>query len=269
MQWPIRALPNTYFPDPALNRMKSAGDAGGARVHFLSTEPNNLTYLLRNRYGWMNRFIAPDDVVVEIGAGAGLSQKFVDSRIILTDVEPNPWIDACADGLQLPFGNATIDVTICTNVLHHFTSPVGFLNGLQRCLKPGGRVLIFEPNPGLLLLLMLRIMRHEGWSFAVDVFDPTAAVNDPTDPWSGNNAVSEMMFADHQEFEKNLTGFEIIHDQFSECLMFPLSGGVTAKRKTLELPMVALKIIDSIDRMLCCLSPGIFAMGRTVALLKR
>src|SRR6267142_1751336 len=63
--------------------------------------------------------------------------------------------------------------------------------------------------------------------------------------------------------------FEVVHDGFAECLMFPLSGGVTAKTKTLELPMTVLKILDWIDGKLCRLSPGIFAMRRSIALRKR
>ena len=63
--------------------------------------------------------------------------------------------------------------------------------------------------------------------------------------------------------------FEVVHDRFTECTMFPLSGGVTAKAKTIELPTPLLKIVDSIDRFLCRLSPKIFAMGRAVVLRKR
>ena len=111
-------------------------------------------------------------------------------------------------------------------------------------------------------------MRHEGWSFDVDVFDLTAPVNDPADPWSGNNAVSYLMFRESGAFQENARGFEVVHDGFAECLMFPLSGGVTAKTKTLELPMTVLKILDWIDGKLCRLSPGIFAMRRSTSLMR-
>jgi hypothetical protein len=111
--------------------------------------------------------------------------------------------------------------------------------------------------------------RPEGWSFDVDVFDPTALVNDPADPWSGNNAISHLMFHDKRVFQENVPGFEILHDRFTECIMFPLSGGVTAKTKAIELPTAVLKIIDWIDGKLCRLSPKIFAMGRSVVLRKR
>ncbi|MGH7116800.1 MAG: class I SAM-dependent methyltransferase [Stellaceae bacterium] len=217
----------------------------------------------------MNGFILPDDTVVEIGAGAGFSQQFIKHEIIATEVNPHSWIDACVDAMNLPFGPETIDVAICSNVLHHFAHPLRFLLELRGCLKPRGRVLLVEPHPSFLLLLALHIMRHEGWSFEVDVFDPTAVANDPSDPWSGNNAISELMFRDSRMFEKHAPGFEIVHNRFSECLMFPLSGGVTAKIKSLELPIAVLNFIDAVDRKLCRLSPKIFAMSRAVALRKQ
>ncbi len=269
MRAPSSLLPTTYFPSHSQNRMRSETDLEGARVEFFSRKNNNLKYLLKNRYEWMRQFIFPGDTVVEIGAGAGFSQQFVGGGIIATDITPHPWIDACVDAMNLPFGPETIDVAICSNVLHHFSQPLKFLLELHGCLRPCGRVLLVEPNPSFLLLLALRIMRHEGWSFEVNVFDPAAAANDPADPWSGNNAISDLMFRDHRKFENYTPGFEIVHDSFSECLMFPLSGGVTAKTKSVELPIAVLNLIDAVDRKLCRLSPRIFAMGRSVALRKQ
>ena len=174
-----------------------------ARAEFLSKRNNNLLFLLQNRYGWMNRFIRQDDTVVELGAGAGFSKKYVKNNFILTEISPHPWIDVCMDAMNLPFGADTIDVVICDNVPHHLATPIKFLQDLHRCIKPGGYVPLFEPNPSFLLLLALRMMRHEGWSFEVDVFDPAVSVNDPADPWSGNNAISYLMFRNRSVFEKN------------------------------------------------------------------
>jgi SAM-dependent methyltransferase len=196
-------------------------------------------------------------------------RQFIDRKIIATEKYSYQWVDACVDAMNLPFGLETIDVAIRPNVLHHFAHPIKFLLDLHGYLKPSGYILLLEPNPSFLLLLALRVMRHEGWSFEVDVFDPMALANDPADPWSGNNAVSELMFGDRKVFEKHAPGFEIVHDNFSECLMFVLSGGVTAKTRTFELPMKVLKIVDAIDRKLCRLSPKIFAMARSVVLRKR
>ena len=112
-------------------------------------------------------------------------------------------------------------------------------------------------------------MRHEGWSFDVDVFDPAAQVNDPTDAWSGNShAVSHLLFRDLEQFTRRVPGFRVVYDRCMECLLFPLSGGVTAKTWTVELPMPVLGALARLDRLLCRLSPSVFAMGRSIALQK-
>lgn len=263
-------LPATYFPKHTQNRMASEGDLVRARADFVSRKSNNLEFLLRNRYAWMNDYIEKEHTVIEIGAGAGLSKSFIKrSTVITTEISHYPWVDICVDALNLPFHSDSIDVFICINVLHHLTTPIRFLRDVYRCLKGGGHLLLLEPNPSLLLLIALRIMRHEGWSFELNVFDPAVCVNDPADPWSGNNAISYLLFADKSAFEKNAPGFEIMHDAFSECIMFPLSGGVTAKIRTVELPVRLLKIIDRIDHRLCRLAPMIFAMARSLVLRKR
>jgi SAM-dependent methyltransferase len=264
----MRLLPKTYFPHHTDNRMESEGNLLRARADFLAMRQNNLRFLLRNRYKWMNRFIKLGDTIVEIGSGAGFSHEFIKGNVITTEIEPYPWVAICLDAMRLPFGPQTIDVVICVNALHHFANPVRVLHDLHGCLKLGGFLLLFEPNPSVLFLLLLRIMRHEGWSFEVDVFDRTASVNDPADPWSGNNAISYLMFRDRTVFRKNAPGYEIVHDSFRECMLFPLSGGVTAKTRAIELPIPVLKIIDQIDRKLCRLMPMVFAMGRAVVLQK-
>lgn len=264
----MRLLPRRYFPDHTQNKMLSEGNLLQAHTEFLTNKNNNLFFLLRNRFEWMNRFIRPSDIVVEIGAGAGFSKEFIDGNIIMTEIVPYPWIDICMNAMNLPFAANAIDVVICVNALHHFAIPIKVLHDISRCLKSGGYILLFEPNPSFLFLLLLRIMRHEGWAFDVDAFDPGTRVNDPADPWSGNNAISHLMFRDKSFFEKHAPEYKIVYDIFAECMIFPLSGGVTAKTKTLELPITALRIIDWIDRRLCRVWPMMFAMGRAVVLQK-
>jgi SAM-dependent methyltransferase len=161
-----------------------------------------------------------------------------------------------------------VSVFICSNVLHHVPSPIQFLQDVYGCLKPGGFLLIQEPHPSLLFLLALRIMRHEGWSFDVNAFDRAAETNDPADAWSGNNAMSHLLFHDHEECARHCPGFRVVYDCFVECLLFPMSGGVTAKTKTLELSMPVLRVLSRVDKALCRLAPSIFAMGRSIALQK-
>ena len=70
------------------------------------------------------------------------------------------------------------------------------------------------------MLLALRLMRHEGWSFDVDVFDPSAQASDPRDSWAGNNAVSYLLFRDMKQFATAVPGFHVVYDRYMECTLF-------------------------------------------------
>jgi len=248
--------------------MTREGDVVAARAEFLAGGSRNLHALLRSRYEWMNDYIEADDIVVELGCGAGLTPCFLRSgTLFATDVHPYPWVAACVNALHLPFKPASVDVFICINVIHHLAGPANFLDSVQACLKPGGYVLVHEPNPSFLMLAALWLMRHEGWSFDVDLFDPDSVANDPGDAWSGNNAVSRLLFGDTR-FHSRFPQLRIVRDRFTEALLFPLSGGVTAKTWTFELPNSVLNVIARLDSVLCPVAPAILAMGRSIALQK-
>ena len=119
---PVRLMPRRYVPAHRDNRMKSEGDSTHARAAFLTQPSNNLTFLLRQRYAWMNTFIRPSDTAIEVGCGAGLAKFFIESRnLLLTEVVPHPWVDICLDAMRLPFGPSSVGVFICSNVLHRRT----------------------------------------------------------------------------------------------------------------------------------------------------
>jgi len=262
-------LPRTYFPAHTENRMSHEGNVERARAAFLAGPTRNLHALLQQRLTWMGGFIGPGDIVVELGCGAGLTGFFLPNvAIFATDVRPYPWTAACIDALRLPFAAESVDVFICINMIHHLAAPTVFLDSVLRCLRPGGRLLIHEPAPSFAMRAALRLMRHEGWSFDVDAFDATVPANDPTDPWSGNNAISGLLFDDRDRFVRRFPGFRIVFDRFSEFLLFPLSGGVTARTAVPELPAWALRAVAAADRLACRLAPSLFAMGRSLALEK-
>jgi demethylmenaquinone methyltransferase/2-methoxy-6-polyprenyl-1,4-benzoquinol methylase len=47
---------------------------------------------------------------------------------------------------KLPFGDATFDRILVVDALHHFKDPVRALGELMRLLKPGGRMVVEEPD---------------------------------------------------------------------------------------------------------------------------
>jgi SAM-dependent methyltransferase len=262
-------LHGPYFPRHEDNLMGSEGSVALARQNFITSRFRNLDVLLRSRYEWMNQYLSPGKAIIEVGAGAGLSPLYLTHKPTLTDAASNPWIEKYIDATKMDFESNSVDILIASHNIHHFYSPYKFFTECERVLRKDGIILIQELNTSLLLRFLLRLMRHEGWSYDVDVFDKNAVVNDKNDLWSANCAVPEMLFSDSTAFEHTFTNFKIESNELCECLIFPLSGGVISKAPVPELPWLILRAILSLDQFLVKLAPTVFAMGRRVVIRKR
>lgn len=53
---------------------------------------------------------------------------------------------AAADATRLPFGDGSFDRVLIRDVLHHVPAAAAVLAEAQRVLKPGGRLILVEPN---------------------------------------------------------------------------------------------------------------------------
>lgn len=266
----MTVLPTTFIPASNENRMHHAGDVAKARNSFESNRPNNLDQLLRHRYLWMNEYLNGLNAVIELGCGAGFSKFYIENKnLILTDVSNQPWVDKWVDALDLPFADESVDAFLLSHMLHHVSHPKSFLMNLSKKLKKNGIIVIQDVYTGALMRFLLLLMKHEGWSYDVEIFDETAAVNNPDDPWSANCAIPDLLFSDTEKFEKNFPELKVSKLEKNECLLFPLSGGVISKTIMIPLPVFVLKIIAKIDSVLVKLAPSFFAMGISVVLTKR
>lgn len=222
----------------------------------------------------MNEYIdtTTDQFFVEIGSGPGFSPLYLKKKPLLTDVEKNSWIDRIIDATHMDFDDHSVDLMITSHTIHHFYSPYTFFMEVLRVLKEHSILLIQELHCSLLMRLLLRVMRHEGWSYEVDVFDPNVIVNDPRDPWSANCAVPTLLFEDIQKFESVFTNdncrLKILRNEVCECSIFPLSGGVIAKTSVPRLPKKVLQFLSFLDKQLIKVAPHIFALGRRIVIQK-
>jgi SAM-dependent methyltransferase len=252
--------------------MRNEDGVEQARELYYRRPVGNLAYLLRHRFSWMNEYIQPGNAVgIEVGAGIGVSRDFIRSRrFFLTDLAGSDWLDVqWADSTAMPVKTGSLDYVVCSNMIHHVAQPVRFLEEMGRVLRDGGVLIIQEVNCSFFLRLALRVMRKEGYSFEVDVFDRSAVMSDPDDPWSANDAVPNLLFDDADRFHREVPWFRIIRNTFSEFILFLNSGGVTAKTISIPLPEWALRIAEKIDNTLASAFPMVFALQRQVVLKKQ
>ena len=253
------------------NRMKNEGEVGKAREYYFNGAPNNLKFLLDKRFSWMNQFIQYEQKGIEVGCGTGLSKLFIkckDYRI--TDYANNEWLDdKMVDALNTPYENESLDFVVSSNMIHHVPYPIQFFQEMHRILKPGGVVIIQEINASWCMRKILKLMRHEGYDFTINVFDPNLICTDPNDLWSANCAIPNLLFDDEAKFNNEVKEFKIIHKGFSELFLFLNSGGVIAKTKCVKLPNFMLKLVNSVDKLLVSISPQTFALQRQIVLKKQ
>lgn len=110
-----------------------------------------LPWVAADRARKLQRFVRPDDVVVEIGVGAGWNLRSLacrrrigqDVADFLADDLGDQGIEFVGDPGALDDGLA--DVVVCHHVLEHVPSPLDTLTEIRRVLRPGGTLLLFVP----------------------------------------------------------------------------------------------------------------------------
>ncbi|MFN9719921.1 MAG: class I SAM-dependent methyltransferase [Planctomycetota bacterium] len=187
-----------------------------------------------------------DGIAIELGAGAGFVRDVI-PEMLTADVLPYRSVDLVFDATRMPFADESLRFIGMLNVLHHIPDVASFLSECQRCLKPGGRMLIVDQYPGLLSKWIYRCLHHEPWNpDASDWSFPSGG------PLSGANGALAwiVFFRDRQLFEQKFPDLRIHRITPHTPLRYWLSGGL--KRWNL-IPRLLWKPACLIDRwMMTC-----------------
>jgi len=250
-----------YVPLATEDRMAGPSDTAAARARYYGKPSANLRILVENRYRWMNTFIQPSDRGVEFGAGPGFARELIHSKsLLLTDFAEAEWLDVKnVDAMATPFKDAEFDFAISVNMIHHLAYPLRFFREMARILRPGGRLIIQDVRCSVFLQAALRLQRHEGYDFGVDVYDEANACTNPDNPWAGNNAVMDLLLEKQSELERRVPELALVHRSYSEFLTLLNSGGVVARTAYVPLPLSVVKLVDTLDRFLTRSWPRVFA----------
>ena len=257
--------------DPSSNKMKTVSNVNFARDEFMKNNNKNLNFLLNNRFKWMKNFFNENDQGLEVGAGAGFSKYFIkNKKFKISDLAEYDHLDLVnIDAQNTKLETNTYDFVIASNMIHHVPYPIKFLDEMHRILKPGGKLIIQDANCSILFQIITIIMKHEGFDFTKNVWNENEAMSNENDVWSGNIAVTNLIFDDLNNFKKRFSDkFTIQHHKNYECFIFLNSGGVTSKTIYLPLNNFLLTGLNFIDNILTKFFPNIFALGKQIVLKK-
>jgi len=164
--------------------------------------------------------------VLELGSGAGFFGRYVPG-LITSEVLTCSGVQLVVDARRLSFASGSLRAITMVDVLHHVSESRSFLMEAQRCLRPGGCILMIEPWVSTWSRLIYTRLHHEP-------FDPSAK------DWhfSGDGPLSDangalpwiILQRDRRDFESQFCDLEI---QIVRPLMpfrYLVSGGVSMRQ---------------------------------------
>ena len=263
-------IKNKVYYNKKENRMKDEGNVLNARALFYSAKTKNLKFLLKNRYDWMNFYINPENIGIEIGAGTGISKEFIKCKNFkISDYAEYDFLDyKNIDATNTNFDSEKFDFVIASNVIHHISHPKKCFIEVDRILKKGGKFIIQDINCSIVTQIITMLMKHEGFDFGVDVFDENVCATNSENLWSGNDAIPNLLFDDMKKFKNEFPNFQLLFHDYKECICFLNSGGVIAKTFYIPLNYFLLQICNKFDIFLTKFFPKIFALQRQIVLKK-
>jgi SAM-dependent methyltransferase len=189
-----------------------------------------------------------EGLALELGSGAGFVKEVL-PEVITSDALSYSGVDRIVDARAMPFENRTLRAIFLLNVFHHVPDVEAFFREAQRCLMPGGRLLIIDQCRGWISTPILRFAHHEP-------FDPEAVEwSFPSrGPLSGaNGALAWIVFErDRPRFERLFPSLRLVRIEPHSPLRYWLAGGL--KAWTL-LPGWAFPLATRLDDALLRLSP--------------
>ena len=143
----------------------------------MSQKPSVQRYFVRN----IQKHIQKTDKVLEIGSGSGVFLSAAAphcQHITGVDISAG-FVELCndnigkmgldnatsiqVDGKALPFDDASFDVVYLVDVIHHMEDISTSMQDALRVLKPGGKLLVFEPNKWNPLLTLMCVLDRNEW----------------------------------------------------------------------------------------------------------
>lgn len=163
--------------------------------------------------------------VLELGSGAGYCDRYIPG-LITSELLYCPSVQLGLDAQHMPFANDSLRAIVFTGVLHHIPNVRLFFSEAERCVRPGGKILMVEPWVTAWSRFAYKHLHHEPFSpEAMDWPFPSSG------PLSGANiAIPWIVFErDRSTFESEFPQLEIERIRPFLPFRYIVSGGLATR----------------------------------------
>ena len=202
---------------------------------------------------------APEGRIIELGSGGGFLKEIFD-QIETSDILELPDNDHTFNALSMPFEDSSVSAFVMVDVFHHVPDSKQFLAEMNRCLKPGGLIVMSEPCTTWWSKFIFKNFHHE----------PFNEKGDWTIPGSGpmsdaNGALPWIVLQrDKAKFNELFPQLNVVRRKLHSPMSYMLSGGVSMKQLV---PSWSYGFIRFLEKSLCAIIPG-FALFQFVKIKK-
>lgn len=200
----------------------SLGTQGTLLIHKKKIKENK--FLNRIYHDFYNEFKSvslPLGQMVELGSGGGFLKEIL-PQVITSDVMAGPGIDSVFSASEMPFVSQSIAGFFLLDVFHHIRDTEKALVEIERCLKPGGKIIMIEPYNSRWSRFIYKNFHHE-------VFDDKAGwMKSEEKLFEENGAVPWIVFVrDKKLFEKKFPNLKILQIIPHTPWRYLFSGGLS------------------------------------------
>ena len=184
----------------------------------------------------------PDGFKIEIGSGGGFLKEVIND-VITSDVLELPGVDKAFFAEKIPYPDKSIAAFFLLNTLHHLKEPDKFFSEVNRCLKPGAKIIMIEPTNTPFSRLFFKYIHHEQFDEKKDKWkvDGEGRLAD------ANNAMPWIIFIrDREKFLTKYPDLEIIQINKHTPFRWFLSGGLSYRQLV---PFASFGFFTKIDKL--------------------
>ena len=184
----------------------------------------------------------PDGFKIEIGSGGGFLKEVIND-VITSDVLELPGVDKAFFAEKIPYPDKSIAAFFLLNTLHHLKEPDKFFSEVNRCLKPGGKIVMIEPTNTPFSRLFFKYVHQEEFDSTKDewVVDGEGRLAD------ANIAMPWIIFIrDREKFLKKYPDLEIIQINKHTPFRWFLGGGLSYRQLV---PSASFEFFTKIDKL--------------------